>query len=264
MCVRIFKELKRKAMVFIMNSKILATVNGVAITEAEVDAMVAALLQHGQNVNNEQGRKMVLEQLISKKLLLLDAQKNLYEYDSEFKKELEMVKSDLLVNFTMKKTMEKVSIKDEEVKEYFEKNKEMFVEGEKVGASHILVESEEKANELLSKINSKEVSFEDCARENSTCPSCENGGNLGEFTRGQMVPEFDEACFSMEVGEIKGPVKTQFGYHLIKLNSKTEAKPMEFDAIKDQLKGSLLQEKQQEAYKSKINQLQILYPVDRF
>ena len=247
-----------------MNSKILATVNGVAITEAEVDAMVAALMQHGQNVNNEQGRKMVLEQLISKKLLLLDAQKNLFEYDPEFKKELEMVKNDLLVNFTMKKTMEKISVKDDEVKEYFEKNKEMFIDGEKVGASHILVDSEEKANELLAKINAKEVSFEDAARENSTCPSSENGGNLGEFTRGQMVPEFDEACFAMEVGQVKGPVKTQFGFHLIKLNSKTEAKPMEFDTIKEQLKTSMLQEKQQEAYKSKINQLQILYPVDRF
>ena len=247
-----------------MNSKILASVNGNPITEADVEAMVAAFMQHGQNVNNEQGRKMVLEQLISKKLLLLDAQKNLFEYDAEFKKELEMVKNDLLVNFVMKKTMEKVNVTDDEVKEYYEKNKENLVEGEKVGASHILVDSEEKANELLAKINGKEVSFEDAARAESSCPSSENGGNLGEFTRGQMVPEFDEACFSMSVGEIKGPVKTQFGYHLIKLNSKSEAKPMEFDAIKDQLKGSLLQEKQQDAYKSKLNQLQILYPVDRF
>ena len=247
-----------------MNSKILASVNGVAITEAEVEAMVVAFMQHGQNVNNEQGRKMVLEQLISKKLLLLDAQKNLFEYDPEFKKELETVKNDLLVNFTMKKALEKVTVKDEEVKEYFDKNKEMFVEGEKVGASHILVDSEEKANDLIAKINAKEVSFEDCARENSSCPSSENGGNLGEFTKGQMVPEFDEACFSMEVGEVRGPVKTQFGFHIIKLNSKSEAKPVEFDAVKEQLKVSLIQEKQQEAYKSKINQLQILYPVDRF
>ena len=202
--------------------------------------------------------------LVTSKELLLDAQKNLFEYDPEFKKELEMVKNDLLVNFTMKKALEKVTVKDEDVKEYYEKNKEMFVEGEAVGASHILVDSEEKAKELLEKINNKEISFEDAARENSSCPSSENGGSLGEFTRGQMVPEFDEACFSMEIGEIRGPVKTQFGFHLIKLTSKKEAKPMEFDAIKEQLKGSLLQEKQQEAYKSKINQLQILFPVDRF
>lgn len=247
-----------------LNSKTLATVNGVAITEADVDQMVLSLMQHGQNVNNKQGRKAVLEQLISKKLLLLDAQKNLFEYDPEFKAELEMVKSDLLVNFTMKKALENVAVTDDEAKDYYEKNKETFVTGEAVSASHILVDSEEKANEILAKINNNEISFEDAARAESSCPSKENGGNLGEFTRGQMVPEFDEACFSMEVGETRGPVKTQFGYHLIKLNSKKESTTMNFEEIKEQLKANLLQQKQQEAYQSKINQLQILYPVDRF
>lgn len=246
------------------NSKILATVNGMPITEADVDIMVNALMQHGQNVNNEQGRKMVLEQLISKKLLLLDAQKNLYEYDKEFKSELEMVKNDLLVNFTMKKAMDNIKVTDAEVKEYYEKNKKNLISGETVSASHILVDSEEKANEILKRINSNEISFEDAARAESTCPSKENGGHLGEFTRGQMVPEFDEACFSMNAGEVKGPVKTQFGYHLIKLHSKNEPKQMDFDEIKEQLKSSILQKKQQDAYQSKINQLQILYPVDRF
>ena len=77
-----------------------------------------------------------------------------------------------------------------------------------------------------------------------------------------MVPEFDEACFSMEIGEIRGPVKTQFGYHLIKLNSKNEAKPIEFSEIASQIKEKILSDKQQEAYRSKINQLKILFPVD--
>ncbi len=247
-----------------MENKILATVNGVAITENDVEKMVVALTQHGQNVNNEQGRKMVLDQLISKKLLLLDAQKNMYEYDPLFKEELEMVKNDLLVNFTMKKTLEKVTVSDQDAKAYFDENKEQMVEGEKVNASHILVDSQDKAKELLEKINNKEISFEDAARQESSCPSKDNGGNLGEFTRGQMVPEFDNACFTMKVGEITGPVKTQFGYHLIKLNSKTDATPLKFEDIKDQIKDSLLQQKQQEAYTSKLNQLKILYPVDRF
>ena len=79
-----------------------------------------------------------------------------------------------------------------------------------------------------------------------------------------MVPEFDAAVFSMEVGEVKGPVKTQFGYHLIKLDSKNEAKTLEFDAIAEQIKAKLLTEKQQDAFRSKINQLKILYPVDKF
>ena len=105
---------------------------------------------------------------------------------------------------------------------------------------------------------------EDAARENSTCPSKDNGGNLGEFTKGQMVPEFDEAVFSMEVGTISAPVKTQFGYHLIKLISKSEASTYAFDEIKAQLTDMVNQEKKQNAFQSKINQLKILYPVDKF
>ena len=78
-----------------------------------------------------------------------------------------------------------------------------------------------------------------------------------------MVPEFDEAVFSMAVGEVKGPVKTQFGFHIIKLTAKNEAAEMEFDAIKAQLEGMVLNEKRKKAYESKINQLKILYPVDK-
>ena len=79
-----------------------------------------------------------------------------------------------------------------------------------------------------------------------------------------MVPEFDDACFNMNVGEIKGPVKTQFGYHIIKLNSKNEAKQMSFDEVKDGLRQKMIAEKQQNAYESKINQLKIMYQVERY
>ena len=80
-----------------------------------------------------------------------------------------------------------------------------------------------------------------------------------------MVPEFDSAVFSMAEGEISSsPVKTQFGYHLIKLVKKNEAKPMEYSEVKEDLKNMLLNEKRRKAYESKINQLKIMYPVDIF
>ena len=88
-------------------------------------------------------------------------------------------------------------------------------------------------------------------------------GSLGEFTRGQMVPEFDQAVFSMEVGELRGPVKTQFGYHIIRLDSKKDGEPVTFDQASQQIKAHLLDEKRQKAYQSKVNQLKILYPVER-
>ena len=117
---------------------------------------------------------------------------------------------------------------------------------------------------ILAKIKAGEISFEDAAKENSSCPSKANGGNLGDFEKGQMVPEFDAAVFAMEVGEITdAPVKTQFGYHLIKLNKKNPAKTPEFEAIAGEIKQGLLGEKRQKAYESKISQLKILFPVDK-
>lgn len=91
-----------------------------------------------------------------------------------------------------------------------------------VNASHILVRTEKEALDLLHKIVSKEISFEDVARKYSLCPSKRQGGNLGNFGKGQMVPEFEEACFNEKnlVGDTLGPVRTQFGWHLIKINSR--------------------------------------------
>lgn len=89
-----------------------------------------------------------------------------------------------------------------------------------VSASHILVRTEPEALDLLHKIISKEMNFEDAAKQFSFCPSKRNGGSLGTFGRGMMVSEFDQVCFDDKniVGDIKGPIKTQFGWHLIKIN----------------------------------------------
>jgi peptidyl-prolyl cis-trans isomerase C len=125
------------------------------------------------------------------------------------------------------------------------------------------VDSEDKALELLAKIRAGEIAFEDAAAEHSSCPSGRNGGSLGEFGHGQMVPEFDEACFAMEVGAISEPVKTQFGYHIIRLDSKKDAEPMHFGDVREGITRQLTMDKQRAAYQSKLNQLKILYPVDR-
>ena len=140
----------------------------------------------------------------------------------------------------------------------------MFNAGDTVSASHILVDSAEQAEALMGAIQAGEITFEAAAQEYSSCPSGQQGCALGEFGRGQMVPEFDEACFSMEVGELRGPVQTQFGFHVIRLNAKNEARVMEYSEVKDQILQHLTNQKQADAYRSKVNQLKILFPVDRF
>ena len=244
-------------------NNILATVGGMPITEEDVNEFLQNLGPRGQAYNNPEGRKAILEQLVSNKLLLLDARRNLLEADPVFKAELAKMRDNLLVSFAAEKAFSSVNVSDKEAEEYYENNKERFLAEESVNASHILVDSEEKALEILGKIKSGEISFEDAAMQYSSCPSKANGGNLGDFGRGQMVPEFDVAVFEMEVGAIsEAPVQTQFGYHLIKLISKKAEEVMPFAEIAPEIKDALLQEKRRSAYESKINQLKILYPVD--
>ncbi len=242
--------------------KILARVGTLTVTEKEVDEFIAELGARGNSYNNPNGRKAILEQVIASKLLLLDARHNLYETEPQFKEELARLRESLLINYAGQKVLSAVKVSDDDVRAYYEENKEKFVQGETVNADHILVDSEEKALEVLGKIRSGEIDFGDAAKEYSSCPSRERGGNLGDFSRGQMVPEFDSAVFAMNEGEISEPVKTQFGYHLIKFNSKTESAVMPYEEIAGELRDVVLGEKKREAYERKINQLKILYPVD--
>ncbi len=246
------------------NGKVLATVNGAPITEEEVDLFIQGLGQRGQAYDNPQGKAVILEELIAQKLFLAEAKKNLFEYEEGFKTELARIKERMLINYAMDKALNKITVSDDEMKKYYDENADKFNSGETVNASHILVAEEEMAKDLLAKIQAGEITFEDAAKNFSTCPSGKEGGNLGDFGRGQMVPEFDEACFTMEVGTVVGPVKTQFGYHLIRLNAKNAAAPIPYEEIKEQLRSQLVGEKQQAAYRSKVNQLGILFPVDRF
>ena len=244
-------------------SKVLATVGGMPITDAEVDEFLMSLGQRGQAYNTPEGRTMILQQLVGNKLLLLDAKRNLFEAEPAFKEQLAKLKENLLANYAAEKVISAVTVSDKEARDYYEANKDKLSQGETVNASHILVDTEEKALELLAKIKAGEISFEDCARESSSCPSGQQGGSLGDFGRGQMVPEFDVAVFAMEEGEVtETPVKTQFGYHLIKLNKKNPATTPAYEEIANEIKSGLLGEKRQKAYESKINQLKILYPVD--
>lgn len=246
-----------------MAGKVLATVGGIAITETEVDEFIQGLGQRGASYNNPEGRKAILSQLIGNKLLLLDARRNLYEGEAAFREQLNKLKETLLINYAGEKALSVASVKEDEVRAYYDENKAQFLADESVNASHILVDSEEKANEILAKIKSGEITFENAARDFSSCPSKNAGGNLGDFTKGQMVPEFDSAVFAMAEGEITDtPVKTQFGYHLIKLNSKKPASEVPYSEVREQIYNMLLNEQRRKAYESKINQLKIMYPVD--
>ncbi len=143
---------------------------------------------------------------------------------------------------------------DEEVKARFdqvvEANPESVKTPESVEASHVLIKVDEatKDEEAKKKIDAIRIKlvegadFAEVAKENSDCPSKDKGGSLGEFGRGQMVPEFEEAAFTQKIGEVGPVVKTQFGYHIIKVDSKKEAGEVKFDDVKEQIAESIVKE----------------------
>ena len=90
----------------------------------------------------------------------------------------------------------------------------------RASARHLLVQSEEQCNQIKEAINNGKTSFEEAAKKHSLCPSGARGGDLGTFSQGQMVPEFDKVVFNDELNAVHGPVKTQFGYHLLEITSR--------------------------------------------
>ena len=244
-----------------MENKVLATIGDIKITQKDVDYMKKNMDRRVlSQFSGEQGEYYLLQELINQKLMAMDAKGSDLLNNDEFKFEFESMKDNFISQYDIKTVLDSVTVTDQEVKDFFEANKNAFGENETVSASHILVGDLSKAEELYEKIQNGE-DFATLAKENSTCPSSRNGGDLGYFGRGQMVKEFEDMAFSLNVGDISKPVKTQFGYHLILLNDKKAEKPKSFDDVKEELKESLFAKKQQEAYVAKINSLREKYGV---
>lgn len=247
-----------------MNEKILARVGGLPITEEDLNGMLVALGPRAEAYRTKEGMAALLDELINQKLFLLEAQKNLFEAEPAFQLKLKKTKESLLAEYGIRKALGNVSVKEEEVRKFYDENLDKFNQGETVNAAHILVETEEEAASVKEKIEKGEMTFEEAAKAYSSCPSKEAGGSLGEFGRGQMVKEFEDAAFSAEIGKVSDPVKTQFGFHLIRVNAKNEASPISYHEARETIYQKLTADKQQATYQSKVNQLKIMFPVDKF
>lgn len=245
-------------------NNVMAKINGRDLTREEVENFIGMMGNQGMQFQNEEGLKKVADELVNQELMYLDAKKQGLDKDEAYLKEVERSKENILKQYAINKLLSTIELKDEDLKEYYESHKEHFQKPMQFTASHILVEEEEKANEIKEKIETGDLDFEAAAKEYSTCPSNEQGGKLGTFQSGQMVKEFEDAAKTTEVGVVTEPVKTQFGYHLIKVDERQEANTAEFEEVKDEIQRQVLSLKQQEVYLDNIEKISNEYEVEKF
>ncbi|HNW33644.1 MAG TPA: peptidyl-prolyl cis-trans isomerase [Candidatus Ozemobacteraceae bacterium] len=157
----------------------------------------------------------------------------------------------------------KVTVSDDDVKTFYEKNLAQFSTPEQSRAHHILVDAEDKAKSIIDQLG-KGSKFEDIASAESKCPSGKEGGDLGFFGKGQMVPEFDEAVNKAEIGKVTGPVKTQFGWHVIRVDERRAAGSKPLDEVKEQIRSQLLPERQKAALEQYVSDLKKAHAIQEF
>ncbi|WP_297417776.1 peptidyl-prolyl cis-trans isomerase [Clostridium sp.] len=247
-----------------MENKVLAVVAGNEITEKDLNAIISRYPEEQRVALQSEGkRKQLTEQLISFELMNKFGKEIGLDKTQEYKDAMENISKEVITSMAVNKILSDITVTDDEVKKYYEDNKEAFGKPETVSARHILVETEEEANKAKEEILSGKISFGDASMKYSMCPSNMQGGSLGEFSRGKMVPEFEEAAFTAEIGEITEPVKTQFGYHLILVDEKNEASTKSFDEVKDNVLDQLIKQNQHKKYEDMIKELEAKYGVER-
>ena len=235
----------------------IAKVNNSVISEDDFHKEISLIPEWARkNFSGKEGKERFLQELINKELIYQDAINRGLQNDRELAEKIEEFRKMSLLTIVLKQEIEeKAEVTESEIKEFYDGNPENFKTGEEVRARHILVDTEEKANDILNSIIKGE-SFTELAKTFSMDKgSAQNGGDLGFFSRGRMIPEFEETAFSLKKGEPSKPVKTTYGYHIIEVTDKREGSQIKFEEAKENIKNQLVKEKQKALFESYIETL---------
>ncbi|MBO6520174.1 MAG: peptidylprolyl isomerase [Rhodospirillales bacterium] len=217
---------------------VVATVNGKDILRSHLLQAHENLPPEYKQVPLEQIYPMLLTSLIDSKLVAQDAKARKLDEEAEFKKTLSLVRDQLLERYAVRKEIDD-AVTDEKLRKMYDET--VAAGAEEVHARHILVKTADEAVAIIKDLDGG-ADFAEVAKEKSTGPSGPRGGDLGFFGKGQMVPEFEEAAYGLEVGKhSREPVQTQFGFHVIKVEEKRTATPPSFEESVEELRADAAQ-----------------------
>lgn len=224
---------------------VLARVNGAEIKQSDVDLADADIGQSLQGVTGDQRRQQLVAYLIDVTLLAQAAAAKKLEAAPDYAPRLAYAKNKVLMEMLLN-DVTKTAQSEAEMKKLYNESVAKIQPEEEVRARHILVKTEAEAKDVLAKLKGG-ADFEKLARDLSIDPSAKtNGGDLEYFTKGQMVAEFSEAAFKLNKGQISEPVKTQFGFHIIKVEDKRQKPVPAYEAVKDQVAAFIVRRAQAE------------------
>jgi peptidyl-prolyl cis-trans isomerase C len=264
LCAGLLFSCTQKAADKTMQGPIVAKVGSSGITQTDFEREMKSLPDYAQQLfEGEAGKEKFLDEIIKKEILYQEALKRGLDKSPDFSRKLEEFKKLTLASELLEKdVMSKNKVTEQEVKDYYNKHKDDFTTTSQIKASHILVKTEAEANKVLARLKKGEKFEEIAKKESLDTASAKNGGDLGFFTRGQLVPEFEKAAAGLKVGELSGPVKTPYGYHIIKVTDRKTGPVVEFDRVKDVIFQRLSGEKQKEAFDNYISELRKNYKVE--
>ena len=221
---------------------VVATVAGVEIRASELTLAEGDLDPQFARLPDEQRRVAALAAVIDIKTLARKAEAEKLDQTDEFKKLMEFQRDRALHNAIFKSAVVD-PVSDADLKSRYEKEIAATPAEEEVSARHILLETEDEAKAVIAELDTGK-DFAELAKEKSTGPSAAQGGDLGFFTKGRMVPEFEAVAFTLQAGEYaKEPVKTQFGWHVIKVEERRETAPPPFEEVADQVRQVVMRER---------------------
>jgi peptidyl-prolyl cis-trans isomerase C len=214
-----------------------ATVNGKAISEDDFRSLVSGLPEYQKNlaVKDAITRKQIIQDMVDQELMVQEATNDKMENTKEYKDALNQMRKQALINVLVaKKLAPKVS--EKAVKDYFAKNRTQY-SSDQVRAMHILLPTEAEARTVMAEVKKAGVDFQKVAEAKSKDPSVKNTrGDVGFFTRNLFDRAFSDAAFAANVGDIVGPVKTSFGFHVIKVVDRKVGKVPEFAEVEQQVR----------------------------